>query len=229
MIKTIYIYDDRIGCVSLIDSMGDDARAAHAARASFLKDEIDYDNQELSYKDKKLTRFLLRERHTSPFEHSVLSFRIKVPLFVRSQIMRHRTFSYNEVSRRYTSFNIEFHTPKELRCQADSNLQCSSDRVVFKSSELTALMEARQRDCLALYSTLINEGVSREQARAVLPQSLYTTFWMTGNLHNWIKFLQLRLDTHAQPETQEVAKAVYELMTGDFPETLLALKDLGIL
>ena len=110
MIKTVKIYNDDIGEVSLIDYMGDDKRAAHAARVSFLKDDIDTD-KEFTDKDKRLINFLLREKHTSPFEHSTITFRLTVPAFIRSQIHRHRTFSYNEASRRYTSDNLSFYSP----------------------------------------------------------------------------------------------------------------------
>jgi len=226
----IDLYNDDIGVLSLIDWMGDDARAAHAARVSFLRDdEILTSEGDLTAKDKKLITFLLRERHTSPFEHSTISFRMKVPLYIRAQVMRHRTFSFNEVSRRYTSECIEFHVPRELRKQADKNLQCSTDEVVYNNDKLVNAMRDQVDNAYRCYQMLLDCGVAREQARAVLPQNMYTTFWMTGSLHNYIKFLQLRLDPHAQPEVQELAKAMYLMLSDIFPETMAVLKDLGIL
>ena len=98
--------------------------------------------------------------------------------------------------------------PTRLREQAVSNLQCSTSNTVERSEEFIELIEHHQELSLEMYNELIESGVAREQARAVLPQSLNTTFWMTGNLLNWSKFLKLRLDSHSQPETQEVAEAI---------------------
>ena len=216
------LYGDEIGNVTLIDAMGDDLRAVQSARVSFLRDELD--RSEPNERDTRLIRFLLREGHTSPFEHSVITFRVTVPLFVRAQIMRHRTFSYNEVSRRYTSEKLEILIPQELRTQSESNLQCSDGVMpLSEGGELMDRMRAHMRESLNLYGHLISHGVTREQARAVLPQSMYTTFWMTGNLHNFIKFLRLRLDEHTQAETRAVAEGMRELLSALFPVTFEAL------
>ena len=110
-----YIYEDDIGCVELIDHMGTDKSAVNAARVSFLRDTKD---QSLTARDKKLINYLVSHNHTSPFEHMTVTYRVTVPLFVRSQVMRHRTFSYNEVSRRYTSENIQTWKPIEFRGQS---------------------------------------------------------------------------------------------------------------
>jgi len=203
--------------VAYVDHMGNDARAAEAARVSF--DGGSFGKDSLSERDVKLIRFLAAENHTSPFEHSTLSVSISCPLFVRSQIMRHRTFSYNEISRRYTSFNIEFYEFDGLRGQATKNLQCSTDELVPHSQELKALIEGHNKLALEVYNRLIKEGVAREQARAVLPQSLMTSFVMTGNLLNWVKFLRLRLDKHAQPECREIAQACCNILNLHFPHT----------
>ena len=203
--------------VAYVDHMGNDVRAAEAARVSFANS--DFGGEELSERDKHLIAFLARENHTSPFEHSVLSVRIKCPLFVRSQIMRHRTFSYNEVSRRYTSENIEFFEFEGLRTQAEKNLQCSTQSLVPSSKGLLEAMSSHSVASLDLYNRLLESGVAREQARSVLPQSLMTSFIMTGNLLNWIKFLRLRLDEHAQPECRDVAVRVRGILTEYFPHT----------
>lgn len=228
--NTIDIYGDGIGEVSLIDWMGDDRRAALAARASFL-DDLDglSSEEEIPSRDKKLLRFMIKEKHTSPFEHSTLTFRVKVPLFIRTQVMRHRTFSYNEVSRRYTSNCIEFHIPTEFREQSDKNLQCSTGTVVDHNESLVAWYTEQTNKAFLAYQLLLDNGVCREQARSLLPQNLYSTFWMTGNLHNFIKFLRLRLDLHAQPEAQEMARALSQLLQDIFPQTMEIMYDLGVL
>lgn len=211
----IDIYDDGIGCVELIDSMGDDQRAVASARVSLVKDMTTL-NREMNERDERLMKFLIREKHTSPFEHSVATMRIVCPLFCRSQIMRHRTFSFNEVSRRYTSEDIRFYLPKVLREQSEKNLQCSTDKEVDEKECYDLLCDHTSASLLA-YDNLIAKGVCREQARMVLPQNMYTTFWMTGNLLNWMKFLNLRLDEHTQYETQLVAKGVYLCLRSVFP------------
>lgn len=212
------IYHDNIGEVQLIDWMGDDKRAVNAARVSFLKDDLG--SSELTSRDEKLIRFLVNHRHTSPFEHMYATFRIKCPLFVRAQIMRHRTFSYNEVSRRYTDEEIEFYLPEYLYKQADKNLQCSSDERLENEYILKGIYKHSTEASFESYQILLDNGVSRESARMVLPQNLYTTFWMSGNLHNFLKFLSLRLDEHVQYETVRVAQGIEDLLRQRFPVTL---------
>lgn len=232
MISSKEVYGDGIGEVVLVDYMGDDARAAQAARVSFDKDELDDIFQsELTSRDEKLLNFLIRERHTSPFEHSVLTFKLTVPMFVRSQIMRHRTMSYNEVSRRYTSENIQVWMPEQLRMQSEKNLQCSSDEQLSAEAHEAAIavMTISMTTALAAYERLLELGVAREQARAVLPGALYTSFWMTGSLHNMVHFLRLRLGAHAQPEAQVVAQAMLEQIEAVFPKTIKAMREQGVL
>ena len=165
----IYTYSDDYGGVALIDAWGDDARAAHAARVSFLKDDA---GSELTAKDERLLKFMIREQHTSPFEHSGLTMKVVCPLFVRSQIMRHRTFSFNEVSRRYTSESLRIYMPRALREQADKNLQCSVEGShIEREADALDNIDMCHSACLSTYQLLISTGVSREQARGVLPQN----------------------------------------------------------
>lgn len=215
----ISIYGDDIGCVSLVDYMGNDKRAVNSARVSLLNDELAGFDEELDKGDERLLAFLVREQHTSPFEHSTFSVRITCPLFVSKQIMRHRTFSYNEVSRRYTSKDLQFYVPTVLRQQAVKNLQCSTGEAVCNNTEALHTYQEQINNALLTYNKLIDAGVCREQARGILPQCLYTEFYMTGNLLNWFKFLRLRLHPHAQPEVQEVAQAVLTLLRQYFPVT----------
>lgn len=214
------IYDDGIGEVTLIQSMGDDNTPALAARVSFAKMTT---QSEMTQRDESLINYLAVNRHTSPFEHISATLMITCPLFIARQIQRHRTFSYNEISRRYTSKDIEFYIPRSLRKQAETNLQCSLPINIPRSEELTKRIRQHTKDSLEFYNTLIDQGVSREQARAVLPQSMYTSFWMSGNLLNWSKFLRLRLDEHAQPEATEVAQAIQSELLERYPTSLDAL------
>lgn len=177
-----------------------------AARASFGKEDRTGNDEGA---DTKLMFFLSREGHTSVFEHQSATFLIECPLFIRSQIMRHRTFSYNEISRRYTSEQIGFWMPSALRKQAPKNKQCSEGWLEDELQTPAALtMKQSALNATGTYSLLLDSGVSREQARAVLPQSLLTRFYMTGNLRNWAHFLKLRLDSHAQPEVQIIAQRI---------------------
>ena len=117
----IDLYEDGIGCVEYVQHMGEDITIVNSARVSFGKHK-----EQMDEKDKKLIKYLLRHRHTSTLEHNIVTFRFSVPLFVRSQHHRHRTWSYNEVSRRYTEENIKFYEPKDFRTQHKSNRQASN-------------------------------------------------------------------------------------------------------
>ena len=215
-----YIYDDAIGGVELVATMGNDATPAHSARVSFAK--LSH-SDELNERDEKLIKFLANHQHTSPFEHITATFLLTVPLFVRSQIQRHRTFSYNEVSRRYTSERIQFYSPIVINKQAQLNLQCSSDEEVHQPEEARDIIDSISKLTESVYFNLLDRGVSRETARTVLPVNLYTSFWMTGNLLNWSKFLRLRCDDHAQLETRLAAIAIKELLLQRFPVSLGSL------
>lgn len=204
--------------VTYIDHMGNDARAAHAARVSFNKANVEA--IELTARDEKLISFLATHRHTSPFEHSAFSVAISCALPIRSQIMRHRTFSYNEVSRRYTSEKIEFFDVDSFKKQAHENLQCSTQEDIDNPQYATQIVHEAYDFAYEQYVRLLELGVSREKARFVLPQGIMTSFWMTGNLLNWMKFLSLRLDPHAQEECREIAIACRDLLQQHFPKTI---------
>ena len=167
------LYDDEIGFVELVDHMGTDLTIVNSARVSFAKHK-----ESLDAKDEKLINYLVKHKHTSTFEHNLATFRMKVPLFVRSQHHRHRTWAYNEISRRYTDFNIEFYEPKSFRKQSKSNRQASDADTSFdphmptKTLSVLASYKVREhhRESLELYNKLMESGVCREQARGVLPQ-----------------------------------------------------------
>ena len=198
--------------VDYINHMGDELTVVNSARVSFAGS-----SQTLEEKDKKLIKYLADHEHMSPFEHLVLTVKIKVPLYIRSQIMRHRTFSYNEISRRYTDKNLEFYLPKALRKQHKNNRQASAEDLdILDNGFIKLEIEDFHFDCLQFYNKLIKSGVCREQARGVLPQNLMTEFYMTGNLRNWAHFIKLREHEGAQKEVQEVADGVKKILLDKF-------------
>ena len=235
-LEKIYLYDDQVGCVEYVSHMGSDITVVNSARVSFGK-QID----NLSQKDIKLIKYLIEHKHTSTLEHNLVTFRFTVPLFIRSQHHRHRTWSYNEISRRYTEERLRFYEPKEFRTQHKSNRQASNkDQLInpglnksyntlvpshtFKASE--AICSHHERS-VELFNSLIENGVCREQARGVLPQNLYTEYYGTCNLNNLLKFVMLRLHEGAQWEIQQVALACLEISQGLWPETISAYRQIN--
>lgn len=205
--------------VRYIQHCGSDLAAVNAARISFGSQ-----SQELTEKDKKLIDYLAKNKHMSPFEHNSLTVLIECPLYIRSQIQRHRTFSYNEVSRRYTSENLEFFVPEKFRKQSKDNKQASEGNFdVPSTADFTFWFEHFHKDALELYERLIKEGICREQARGVLPQNLMTKFYMTGNLRNWVHFIELRQHSHAQEEVQIIAQEIEKIVETHFPESCKSL------
>lgn len=213
------------GFVDLFDYHGNDLTVVNAARVSFSRDNTrDFSFGEREY---KLIRYLLTHKHTSPFEHVVFTFHVKCPLFVRSQWMRHRTWSYNEVSRRYTSEDIDFYVPEFLRKQSKINKQASTDEKIYRlfgygntSYSVEEYFNLISQDALADYEQLISQGVAREQARMILPQNMYTRFYATVNLHNLLKFLELRDSENSQYEIRLYAKALKETVNAVVPVTI---------
>ena len=216
------LFDDGIGSVEYISHMGSDLSVVNAARVSF-----GVEKREIDEKDKKLINYLMQHNHTSPFEHCAVTMRFTVPLFIRSQHHRHRTWSYNEISRRYTSVDMKFYSPEKFRTQHASNRQASNNELVdptLDSSYIAIGFEHASKAVsmhntrsLGLYNALIDAGVCREQARGVLPQNLYTEYYGTANLHNLLKFVNLRIHEGAQWEIQEVAKACLKIASEHFP------------
>lgn len=190
-----------------------------AARVSFGNEDRTGNDVE---KDRKLMQYLADHQHMTPFEYQHATFLIEVPLFIRSQIHRHRAFSYNEISRRYTDENLEFWMPTTVRGQSKSNRQ-ASDGLVDKQEDALEEFERVANLGLNYYQALLEYGVAREQARAVLPQSLLTKFYMGGNLRSWAHFIELRRDEHAQYEVQVVANRVAEKLRELWPNSCGAL------
>jgi len=224
----IDLYGDGIGSVSLVDHIGTDKTIVNSARVSFGQDN----NRDLNERDKKLIKYLIKHRHTSTLEHNLVTFMFEVPLFIRSQHHRHRTWSYNEISRRYTEVDMKFYVPQGFRTQHESNRQASKDELIdpivdndlpdFKASDL---VRAHHRDSLRLFNRLIDTGVCREQARGVLPQNLYTRYYGTVNLNNLLKFIDLRIHEGAQWEIQRMAEACLEIAETLWPFTVGAYRE----
>jgi len=224
MRKKIDIYSDDIGYVEYVSHMGDDTTVVNAARVSFGK-HVDH----LDESDKKLIKYLIKHKHTSTLEHNVITFRFKVPSFIRSQHHRHRTWSYNEISRRYTDFNIEFYEPKAFRTQHKSNRQASTVDLVnpeIMNGLASHVLELHHKLSIDIYEQLLEAGVCREQARGVLPQNMYTEYYGTANLNNIFKFIDLRTHEGAQWEIQQVATACLEIAKDLFPETVKAYMEI---
>lgn len=221
------------GYVELKQHMGEDIKTqVNAARASFGV-EIDT----VSDRDRKLFKYCARDGHTSTMEHNVFTFAFKVPLFVARQHMRHRTWSFNEISRRYTDKNLDFYSPSAFRQQSDSNRQASvlnseinpvinnvKGSLLDYHEHADQALQAHVENSLKLYEKMIEAGVCREQARMVLPQNLYTYYWGTVNLNNFLKFYELRNHPGAQVEIQEMAVACMSLLENIIPETIKIYK-----
>ena len=225
--KCICLYDDNIGKVEYVSHMGNDLTVVNSARVSFGKEK-----EEIDDRDRKLISYLIRHRHTSTLEHNLVTFRFTVPLFVRSQHHRHRTWSYNEISRRYTEVDIQFYEPQSFRTQHKSNRQASNaedlkDPMVWRGlccQPASKAVQDHHAASLKFFNTLVDAGVCREQARGVLPQNMYTQYYGTVNLNNLLKFIDLRTHEGAQWEIQKMAVACLEIATDLWPETVGAYR-----
>ena len=226
--RTIELYGDGIGKVELVDCVGSDLSVVNSARVSFGVHKTELDD-----KDRKLIRYLLKHKHTSTLEHCFVTFRVKVPLFIRSQHHRHRTWSYNEISRRYTAESLEFYSPRAFRTQHSNNRQASNndeqiDPILWEPVGTTAseAIRGHHEDSVELYNKLMEKGVCREQARGILPQNLYTEYYASANLNNILKFIDLRSHDGAQYEIQKVAEAMLRIIEGLYPETVKAYQEI---
>ena len=199
-----------------------DLLVVNAARCSFDKQHEIYDET----KDTKLINYLARERHVLPFRHPVATLRIHCPIFVLRQLGKHQVgFSWSEVSRRYITGEPKFWTPTELRTRPKNIKQGSVEGDFSWGYERRVVAETKQyqEESVGFYNKLLEGGVAPEQARAVLPQSMYTTCVTTGTLLGWHHLYKLRTEEHTQLETQEYAKAIGEIMGDVFPNSWEAL------
>lgn len=218
--------------VTLVDSMGTDLSVVNAARVSFHKEsDWEYDVSPgggktetfLSEKDQKLITYLAKHNHWTPFAHVFLSFRIKAPIFVARQLVKHQVgLAWNEVSRRYVDDEPEFWFPKEWRGRP-VNAKQGSDGVLDQQQGYFDRMTATVRYCLEDYLEAIEDGMAPEQARMILPQNTMTEWIWSGSLAAFARVVKLRTDPHAQLETQEVAKKIDSLVPSELQHSWKAL------
>lgn len=211
--------------VALVHHIGDDLDVANAARVSLDKEsewgsyDPDFESPVLQDKDVKLISYLARHKHHTPFNHSFLSFRIKAPIFVARQLVKHKFLPWNEVSRRYVDSEPEFYYPTAWRKKAENVKQGSGEALPdyygmdVKATITTALHQ---------YNWLLSQGVCPEQARMVLPQNMMTEWRWSGTLGAFLDMLVLRLDPHTQKETRDVAELIAVEVKKLFPVSYAA-------
>ena len=220
------------GHVRLVESIGSDLSIVRNARVSY---DADWRTGEDDGKDAKLLNYLLKNKHTSPFESCVFTFDVKAPIFVFRQWHRHRTWSFNEISGRYAELPEEFYVsaPGNYGTQSTSNKQMRniSDEVDGYSADEWAKFlrwEDEQRNmmgkCFELYRQHIAEGMPRELARSVLPLATYSHMFATVDLHNLFHFLKLRLHSHSQYEIRVYAEAMLQLIEPIVPISVEAFR-----
>ena len=203
----------------LIDHMGSDDAIVQAARVSYGAGTKSVSD------DRALIRYLMRHKHTTPFEMVEFKFRIRAPIFVARQWLRHRTASVNEISARYSIIQNDFFMPEELRKQSTNRGQGGEEPLGEASANLLLKQKASCDLAFHTYTELLFKGVSRELARAHLPQSTFTEFYWKINLHNLLHFLKLRIDDHAQKEIRDLAVKVLNLIKPIVPVTCEAFED----
>lgn len=207
------------GYVILYDYMGSDQRVVEAARVSYAGESKGPE------KDKKLLKYLWKNSHFSPFEQVQITLKIKLPIFVMRQLVRYRAAHLNEISGRYVEMKDEIHIPELWREQDLKNKQGSVKANNLDQDELTKKAEDHYKATYELYQEFIDKGVAREQARELLPLSLYTECLMTFDLRNLLNFIKQRDDSHAQYEIQVYAKAIRSILEELFPWTMEAFNE----
>ena len=207
--------------VTLVDKMGTDLSVVNAARVSYAKTKDVFDD-----KDEKLIKYLATHEHWSPFAHASLQFRIKAPVFVARQLVKHQVgLVWNEVSRRYVDDAPELFEPTSWRGRPQNSKQ-GSDGEVKLDQTLEHNMETTMESCLILYNALLQKGVAPEQARMVLPQSMMTEWYWSGTLYAFARVCNLRCKPDTQQETQEVANEIDRLTNEAFPHSWKHLRKL---
>ena len=210
--------------VQLIDKMGSDLTVVNAARVSYAK-ESEWESVTpagplpgvIKEKDEKLIGFLAKHNHWSPFAHCSLQFRIKAPIFVARQLVKHQVgLSWNEVSRRYVDFPPELYKPESWRGRPIDSKQ-GSDGTVELGQTIDHNLETTMESCLILYHTLIEKGVAPEQARMVLPQSMITEWYWSGSLYAFARVCNLRCAKDTQKETRDIADEINKICEELFP------------
>jgi len=206
--------------VTLIDKMGSDKTVVNAARVSFAK-QIEGHRVGLSQKDEKLIKYLAEHEHWSPFAHASLQFRIKAPVFVARQLVKHQVgLVWNEVSRRYVDDEPEFYIPFMWRKRPPKNIKQGSSKEEIEydiSNEIGILKK--------LYNDMIEKGIAPEMARMVLPQNMMTEWYWSGTLYAFARVCNLRLKEDTQSETRDVVTHIEQVMRDQFPVSSQYLLD----
>jgi thymidylate synthase (FAD) len=205
--------------------MGDDLSVVNAARVSFGK-KSDYmmrihngEAKVLQHKDSRLIRYLAKHKHKSPFNHTFTTFHVKAPVFVARQLVKHEYMPWNEISRRYVDSDPEFYVPDVWRGRAQDKKQGSAGVV-----KTNANIEYHNNVMLQLYKQQLDEGVTPEQARMNLPQSMMTEWYWSGTLYAFAKMCGLRLKEDTQAETRIVAEKIEDVMAKLYPVSWEALR-----
>ena len=214
------------GYIELVDTLGDDSTPVNAARVSFGGRSDKFEN-----KDRKLSKFLIKHKHFSPFRHQHCMFIIKAPEFVMRQWYKHvvgiettsnhptKDHAWNEISGRYVPYD-EFYEPTEFRKQSEDNKQASEGELDdLQQKRMTQIYNEYMRHVEMTYERMVDAGMAKEQARIVLPLSQYTLVYWTASFQSIMNFIELRDEPTAQWEIQEYARALKLIMLGLFPET----------
>jgi len=210
------------GYVMLVDVMGDDDAIVQAARVSYALGTT------RTKDDRGLLRYLMRSKHTSPFEQARIKLEVKLPIFVERQWVRHRMASLNEMSARYSILPNEFYIPEPSSVQAQSTTNKQGrEHELPDDTVATYIQDLRQTcaDAYASYECALDSGVTRELARCLLPVNVYTAKVWTMDLHNLLHFLALRMDPHAQQEIRQYAKTIAQIVKVWVPNAWEAFED----
>lgn len=226
--------------VEMIDYMGSDLTVVNSARVSFSKVSSFQENGLLSSTDSKLINYLAKHKHFTPFTHPQITLRETVPIFVARQRFKHVVgFTYNEISRRYVSDTPSLYIPEHFRKAAANVKQGSSKEIVetlsiarwvhdksknlAKTNNVLEIYRSHVLDAIYLYEQMIADGVCPEQARMVLPQSMMTSYYVTGSLAAFARLYNQRSDSHAQQEIQDLAQQIAEIIAPLYPVSWAAL------
>jgi len=213
--------------VAYINHCGSDLSVVNAARVSFHKESKEFVEQ-----DAKLINYLAKHKHYSPFNHAFISVRVKAPIFVARQLVKHKFMPWNEVSRRYVDDKPEFFLPKEWRGRAPNAKQGSGEVITHmvwndggdvEEEEIDPIAQEVTRQQLHIYTQMIEGGVCPEQARMMLPQNMMTEWYWSGTLGAFGDMLKLRLDPHTQKESRDVAELIKGIVEPLFPVSLKAM------
>jgi len=211
------------GWIELESHNGSDLDVVNAAKVSFAKHSTEFGKEENG-----VLKFLMRERHGSPFEHNYFKFHVRAPIFVIREWQRHRIGSYNEESGRYVELRPDFYTPDEARIQKGKpGAYTFTKGSLLQTDQLLRTVDSANKSAFKRYQHLIKAGIAKEQARIVLPNNIYSEFYFSCNARSLMNFLSLRMDESAMYEIRMYANAMFELWRGVMPSTAKAFTETG--